>query len=232
MRSLRGWLARAAGVLSRPGADDDLRAELESHLEFAIAENVRRGMAPDAARRQALLEAGGLDQAVEAVRDQRGLPWLETFAADVRYAVRALARHPVVASVTILSLAAGIGSATAMLIVRDAVFVNPPPLYRAPGQLSRVDVGRPERPRGSVPIDLYERWAATLPTGASIAGASGGGTLDVKTDDREAILPVRSVTSEFFTVLGVDTELGRTFAADETDSRKRRDQPGTLVEPV
>src|SRR6266540_2827809 len=51
------------------------------------AENVRRGMPPGEARRQALLASGGLTQAAEAVRDRRGLPWLESITADLRYAL-------------------------------------------------------------------------------------------------------------------------------------------------
>src|SRR6266567_974376 len=86
MRRVRAALARIAGFFTGPRADDDLRDELRAHLELAIAENLRRGMHPDAARRQALLASGGLTVAVEAVRDQRGLPWVESVAADIKYA--------------------------------------------------------------------------------------------------------------------------------------------------
>ena len=89
MRYLRAALARFTGLFAGPAADADLGAELESHVEMETAENIRRGMPPDEARRQALLNSGGLTQAADAVRDQRGLPWIESIGADIRYAARA-----------------------------------------------------------------------------------------------------------------------------------------------
>ena len=74
MRQLRAVLARIGGFFAGHRADDDLQDELQSHLDMEIAENIRRGMQPDAARRQALLMSGGLTQTAEAVRDQHGLP--------------------------------------------------------------------------------------------------------------------------------------------------------------
>ena len=78
MRRVRAALARIAGVFAGRSAEDDLRDELQSHLDLETAENIRRGMPPEEARRQALLASGGLTQAAEAVRDQRGLPSLES----------------------------------------------------------------------------------------------------------------------------------------------------------
>ena len=92
MRYLRTALRRLAGFFTGHRQDADLREELQAHLDLETAENVRRGMDPEAARRQALLVSGGLTQAAEAVRDQRGLPWLESIAADLKYAWRALRR--------------------------------------------------------------------------------------------------------------------------------------------
>jgi hypothetical protein len=88
---LRAALARMAGLLTPSrAADAELREELEAHLEMEIAEHVRRGMAPSEARRLAMLSSGGLTQAAEAVRDRRGLPWVDGVVADVKYAVRPL----------------------------------------------------------------------------------------------------------------------------------------------
>ena len=89
MRYLRAALARIAGAFSKNDADSDLREELQAHLEMETAENIRRGMDPAEARRRAMLASGGVTQAAEAVRDRRGLPWIESIVADVRYALRA-----------------------------------------------------------------------------------------------------------------------------------------------
>src|SRR5688500_15452418 len=84
MRHLRAALARITGLFTKNRADDDLREELQAHLEMEIAENIRRGMHPSEARRQALLASGGLTVAAEPVRDQRGLPWIDGMMSDIR----------------------------------------------------------------------------------------------------------------------------------------------------
>src|SRR4051812_20370356 len=113
MRYVRSLFTRAAGVFGKDTIDHYMRAEMEAHLEMETAENIRRGMRPDEARRQALLAAGGLTQATEAVRDQRGLPWIESIAADTKYAFRALRHARGFSLVVVLTLALGIGANTA-----------------------------------------------------------------------------------------------------------------------
>src|SRR6266850_5354472 len=141
--------------------------------------------------------------------------WLDHLRQDVRSAVRGITRYPIAALVAVLSLAGGIGATTATLIVRDVVFRKPPALYRAPDQLSRLQVGSPDRPimpvGNAVPAKLYALWRDANPD-LAFAAATDRRVRDARTIDRADAVSVRSVTPEFFAVVGVDAAAGRTFS--------------------
>src|SRR5215207_6726848 len=98
MNRLLGLVRRAVAtfhaIVGSEHADAALRAELESHLAMHIDENVRRGMSPEQARRDALIAAGGLTLAAETVHERRAFAWVENLASDVRYAARSLRAKP------------------------------------------------------------------------------------------------------------------------------------------
>jgi predicted permease len=127
MRSIRRALARMGAIFrGHERADEDLRAEMEAHLEMEIEENLRRGMHPGEARRHALIASGGLTQAAESVREQRGLPWIESIAADVRYAVRQSRRRPLSTITMVLVLSLGIGTNVVLFTVLNSLATMPP----------------------------------------------------------------------------------------------------------
>ena len=86
----QGW-NRLRAFFHKEPLDRDLDAEMASHLEMAIEENMRSGMTPEEARRQALVGFGGVQQAREQQRAARGLPFLDVLGQDVRYTLRTLA---------------------------------------------------------------------------------------------------------------------------------------------
>src|SRR5207247_8784084 len=90
MATLREWIRRFWGTLRANRDDRDLEEELRLHLELAAEDALRRGHTTEPAPRAARIRAGGVAQAMEALRDQRGLPWLDGLARDIRYGVRAL----------------------------------------------------------------------------------------------------------------------------------------------
>jgi putative ABC transport system permease protein len=121
-------LLRLRSLFRRKTVETELDEELRFHFEKQVSKFVASGMAPDEAQRRARLEFGGTEQVKEEHRDARGVSFIETLLQDIRYAVRILARTPVVTSVAILSLALGIGANTAIFGMMDAVMLRPLPV--------------------------------------------------------------------------------------------------------
>ena len=209
MKHIRAALARIAGVFTGYRADDDLREELQSHLEMEIAENIRRGMRPDEARRQALIACGGMTQAAEAVRDQRGLPWLESAAADLKYAVRSLRHSRAFTVIVVITLALGIGANTAIFSVVRGVLLKPLP-HRDGDRLIYLRQSV-DGPTGSnISFSIPE--VRDIRTGApSLGGIAEYSPFSFTLAGEEDALRVNVglVTGNYFEVMGLSPVLGR-----------------------
>ena len=114
-----------------------MRAEIEEHLALQTAENLRAGLSPVEARRQAVLKFGAVEAMKESYRDQRGLPFLETLIQDTRHALRRLRMAPAFTIATILTLALGIGATTSIFTLVHAVLLKSLPVAN-PGELYRL----------------------------------------------------------------------------------------------
>ncbi|MEP6574253.1 MAG: ADOP family duplicated permease, partial [Gemmatimonadota bacterium] len=209
MSYLRAARARLAGLFAGPAAEDDLRAELESHIEMETAENIRRGMPPEEARRQALLASGGLTQAAEAVRDRRGLPWIENIGADIRYAARALRRSPAFTAIVVITLALGIGANTAIFSVVRGVLLKPLP-HRDGDRLVylRQSMGGPGGANVGFSVPEVGDFRQGVPSLGGIAEFSPW-NLTLQGNEGVSRLNVGLVTGNYFDVLGLSAVRGR-----------------------
>jgi putative ABC transport system permease protein len=124
MRQLRATLVRLGDLFRKGKRERELAAEMESHLQLHIEDNLRAGMTADEARRQALIKLGGVEQTKESVRDSRGFPFLENLARDLRFGFRSLIRNRGLSFIAIFALTLGIGATTVMFSVIYSVVVD------------------------------------------------------------------------------------------------------------
>jgi len=214
LRQLRGSLLRLFGLFHRRRREREFAEELESHLALHIEDNLRAGMSPEEARRQALIKLGGVSLTQERYREQRGLPMLETLLQDLRFGLRMLRKNPGFSLVAILTLALGIGANTAIFGVVDRLLVRTLPANE-PQQLVNL-AGRDgkggEDTSFSYPVyadyrDQNDVFAGVLAFSETPLNCSEG-------ERPERILGVL-VSGNFFDVLGVAPALGRTFLPEE-----------------
>jgi predicted permease len=127
---------------------------------------------------------------------------------DVRTALRGIRRYPIACAIAVISLAGGIGATTITLLLRNAIFLAPPPLYLDPGALSYLKSPTPDLQRRPVPAGLFKTWRED----PLLAGALGASTparqQDLRAGDRIESRPVRAITPDLFTRLGVRPMIG------------------------
>jgi len=216
MATLREWLTRLWGTL-RPGRRDaDLEAELRLHLELAGEDERRRANGSWDAARAAAIRSGGIAQAMETVRDQRGLPWLDDLARDLRYGLRALRRNPMLASVAIVTLALGIGANTAIFSLADAVLLRALPVTN-PRELVML---RQRGPGGDI-FPFTSAAASDLALGHdALSGLAAFRPLlgtHVGVNGQVELATAQLVSGNYHAVLGVRAVLGRTLSEEDRE---------------
>ena len=211
MTALRVLLARLRGLVHRGRSDAGLDDDIEAHLELLTRDYTDRGLSPRDARAAARRAFGGVDQVKEAYRDQRGLPAIETFLQDLRYATRMLRRDPAFATVAIVSLAIGIGASTAAFSVFNAVMLRPLPVPEP----DRLVLLQPQRLGGRFIVfnPTYEELQAHQTTLSGVFAANDTPYLKVTFDDAAAPVYLNGslVSGSYFDVLRLTPEMGRFF---------------------
>jgi putative ABC transport system permease protein len=218
VRRARAWFVRLRSCLGRDRGDAEFAAEIETHLQLHIDDNIRAGMSPVEARRAALLKFGSVEAVRDAHRDRRRLPIFDALARDVRFALRTIGRQPLFAVTAILTLALGIGANAAVFSIVDAILLRPLP-YSDPEGLVRVD------PPGQDFIQLGPQGFTVRPTilgsqALSAMALYSPGALNVG-GDPAVRLRGAAITGNFFDVLGVAPAIGRAFDQDDIAGGER-----------
>lgn len=213
-RDLKALWARVTSYRSRARRERELDEELSSHLEMHVADNVRAGMSPDQARRQALLRLGGLEQAKEAYRERRGLPAIETLAQDLRLGLRKLRQSPGFTAATLTVLALGIGANAVMFSVVNALLLRPLP-YPQPERLLRVQtVDAATQADSATAVPDFEEYRGRNRTFEGLASFYTRSLDLTGAGDPERIRTL-IVSSGFLEVLRARPARGRGFVAED-----------------
>jgi putative ABC transport system permease protein len=144
MTRLRVLLARLLGTLTGRRREDELREELETHLELLADEHRRRGLSDAQARLAARRELGGIAQTREAFRDTRVLPAIDALRQDLRFAWRALIRDRSTTLAAIALLTVGVSSAVVLVDALDRLLLRPPSHVDDPARVRRLYAGAPD----------------------------------------------------------------------------------------
>jgi putative ABC transport system permease protein len=217
MSVLRAWALRFGELFHKEQRDHDLDAEIESHLQLQIEENMRAGMTPDEARRDARLKFGAIESVKEKYREQRGIPWLETFLQDIRFGLRMLRKNPGFTATAILTLALGIGANTAIFTLAYATLLAPLP-YPQANQLVNV-WSKVQGHRNRVSVGDFVDWKRQSSVFQDV-NAWSEGDFNIATQDRPEDIIGLHATRGYYTMLGNPLLLGRDFLPEEGEPGK------------
>jgi predicted permease len=206
-------------LLHKEREEHELDEEVRTHEQLLVDENMRAGMNPQEARRQARLELGGVEQVKEQVREVRAGHLLEALCCDVHYAARMMWRSPVFTITAVVTLALGIGANTAVFSVVNAVLLRPLP-YPDSDRLVQIWSTNPKADRWGMwtAYPRFEDWRRENTVFEEMATARTW-VISIKGGDHPESLFGVITSSQLLQVLRVKPMLGRGFLPDE-------DQPG------
>jgi predicted permease len=201
---MRALLMRLWALIRRRRFDTELSDEMSAHIDFATADYVASGLSPDEARRKARLEFGGTMQTQEAYRDREGWPAIEHVVQDVAYAMRVLSKRRVLLVTTTVSIAFGVGiNVAAFSLLRT---IQPGMTADAPDQLFALTPGL------SYPNYVDLRAVDALHDLAAMQSS----TLTYRRSDATTTIGARVVSDNFFEVLRLHAQHGRTFGTSDS----------------
>jgi len=197
-----------------PKRHNELDEEIEFHLEQAIRTRIANGMEPIEARRQALIEFGGIEPAREQCERQRPGWWIGTVMQDVHYAFRGFGRNPLFTISVLATLALGIGATTAVFSVVDRILFRPLP-YADPGRIVSVGMVHSLEHEEFLMGRSYVKWREyQKPFSALAAQSTMVHNCDL-VENNPMQLSCISFQASFLPLFGISPALGRNFLPEE-----------------
>jgi len=192
--------------------------ELAFHLERAVETRIAEGLSPDEARRQAVLELGHTRVVQEDLAATRSSFAFEQLGREFRHASRVLRRSRGTTTVSVLTMAVGLGASCALFALVDSILLQPLPYPQPDGLVRIFDTNeRAGVTRTGVATGNIFEWRARTPGLRGIAGYYAMGRT-LSHDGNAASVFAAQVTEDFFAVSGIAPALGRTFTGAEFEA--------------
>ena len=218
MPQVRSWFSRLRGFFRKKNREAEMAEEIRQHVDALTERNIAAGMPPQEARHGALREFGGVEQIKEVAREQRVWMWPEQLWQDLRFAVRMLLKQPGFTIIAAVTLALGIGANTAIFSIVNAVLLRPLPYPKADRIvfLAEADKTNPAQGTFSVSLPDYLDWRRdnTVFENLALSRVESTSLSDIPGRNPEQI-STALVTANFFKVIGMTAQVGRTFAEEE-----------------
>jgi predicted permease len=218
------WFKRRRDLL-----EQELDDEMHFHIERQIADYIREGLSPEAARHRALREFGGAELAKEECRDQRSWRFAEQFWQDLHYAARVLRKSPGFTAAAIISLALGIGANTALFSIIDTLMLTPLPVSHPEQLVNFRDHIPPHRVVDVYPYSEFERFRQQAEVFSEVSAITLLDRSNVAIGGTRDAGPARValVSGNYFQMLGVTASQGRTLTPE--DDRAPGGHPVALI---
>jgi putative ABC transport system permease protein len=215
-RLIQFW-RRLLCYLHRDRFENELEEEMQFHLEMKKQEYLREGMDQKEAQFAAQRKFGNRTSLTELSHEMWSFRGLETFIQDLRYGARILRKQPGFTLIAVLTLSLGIGANTAIFSVVNALLLRPLP-YWQPEQLVKVFRMQPDSSKGMLPsIWSYPHFEMLCDHNQSFAEVAGfnQSPYNLTGTDAPEQLQMEMVSNGYFSLLGVNTIVGRSFTAED-----------------
>ena len=212
------WIDRASSfwrnLLHKGRIEQELDDEVRTYVDLLADDKMKSGASAQAARREAMMELGGLDQVKEQVREARTGALVEALLKDLRYGLRQLRRNPGFALVAVLTLALGIGANTAIFSVVNAVVLRPLPYPHSDRLVWIAEVIPGLKAELASGAD-YVDWKEQSHTMQQVAAYDESADFNLTGRGTPARVHGAYITANFFATLDVDPQIGRGFTPQE-----------------